>query len=359
LTGVAVTLGGGDDNANFAVAGIGDGNTFATGGITVAGSGAGSVSFSNSGGVRSRISGSIVLNKSITINANAGPFEFTGAISGTGGITKTGGGILALSNGGSSYGGGTIVSNGVLQILNGGALGPGTITYGDANTGSNNLQLQLNATIANTRSFHFTNTGGNVTINSVSGQNMNGAIQGSILIDRGIAISASGNNTSIITISGVISGVGSVRTSSASSTRVVFTGANLYSGGTTVASGTLRVSGSGTTGSGDVQVNSGATLDLLTSTAIADDAALKLSLAGDTGFAVVNLGPGVIETVAALYLKDVLQPLGTYGATGSGAQYINDDYFKGSGVLSVPEPTSVWLVGMLGCGMLHRRRQRA
>lgn len=45
---------------------------------------------------------------------------------------------------------------------------------------------------------------------------------------------------------------------------------------------------------------------------------------------------GKREDIARLYIDGVLQPRGTYGATGSGAQYINDDVFSTTnGVINV------------------------
>jgi hypothetical protein len=54
----------------------------------------------------------------------------------------------------------------------------------------------------------------------------------------------------------------------------------------------------------------------------------------DQGFA--NLGAGVNELVGVLMLNGVAQPGGTYGATGSGATHIMDEYFAGAGIISVP-----------------------
>jgi hypothetical protein len=42
------------------------------------------------------------------------------------------------------------------------------------------------------------------------------------------------------------------------------------------------------------------------------------------------------EQVAALVLGVTSQAAGTYGATGSGASNINDEYFSGLGIITVP-----------------------
>ena len=49
----------------------------------------------------------------------------------------------------------------------------------------------------------------------------------------------------------------------------------------------------------------------------------------------INLADGVRQRVYALEIDGVDQRRGTYGATGSGAKYVNDTLFSGTGVLSV------------------------
>lgn len=75
----------------------------------------------------------------------------------------------------------------------------------------------------------------------------------------------------------------------------------------------------------------------------------------------IRLGTGFDQTVTELWLGDtqMLTP-GTYGATGSGADFINDTYFQGAtgyyGVLTlIPEPSAVALVGSVGLVLLMRR----
>jgi hypothetical protein len=88
--------------------------------------------------------------------------------------------------------------------------------------------------------------------------------------------------------------------------------------------------------SGKLLIDSGVT------NAIADNATLTLtgdgglpgSVAGcDRGCAI--LGSGINEIVGGLMLGGVTEPAGTYGATGSGATNIFDEYFSGSGIVTV------------------------
>lgn len=126
-----------------------------------------------------------------------------------------------------------------------------------------------------------------------------------------------------------------------------------YIGGTDINGGSVIVAGLGSLtggigalGGGDVSVAGGATLLLSNNQAIANDAAVRLATNGriDLGFS-----PGAEEVVGDLFLNGVAQPDGTYGATGSGAQNINDAYFSGSGLLRVgvppPIPTALFWLG--------------
>jgi hypothetical protein len=53
----------------------------------------------------------------------------------------------------------------------------------------------------------------------------------------------------------------------------------------------------------------------------------------DVGF--ISLAAGINERVTSLVLGSTAQANGTYGATGSGATNINDEYFSGLGVITV------------------------
>jgi hypothetical protein len=54
-----------------------------------------------------------------------------------------------------------------------------------------------------------------------------------------------------------------------------------------------------------------------------------------------------------------LQTSGTFGATGSGARYQNNDYFvAGSpGILAVPEPASLCVIALTSLCLTRRRRR--
>jgi fibronectin-binding autotransporter adhesin len=121
---------------------------------------------------------------------------------------------------------------------------------------------------------------------------------------------------------------------------VTLAGANTYTGDNTINGGSLTASGaSATFGAGDVTVNGGsAVISAGVANAIHDSATLTLLGGGaagsaDAGF--ISLDAGINEQIAALVLGNTLQTSGTYGATGSGATNINDEYFSGLGIITV------------------------
>jgi autotransporter-associated beta strand protein len=116
---------------------------------------------------------------------------------------------------------------------------------------------------------------------------------------------------------------------------LVLSGANTYSGESTVNGGVLAVTGSGKLGSGDVTVTSGV-LSNTVSTAIANTAILTIA-----DGAAVYLSSGINEAVYRLQLGSNFASIGTWGTTGSGADYIDDTHFAGTGkvnVLDAPPP---------------------
>lgn len=115
---------------------------------------------------------------------------------------------------------------------------------------------------------------------------------------------------------------------------------NTHTGLTTVNGGSLTVSGAAATiSAGDLTVSAGgAAISAGVANALADLAKLTLlggGIAGvaDTGF--IDLGAGVNETINTLLLGATAQAAGTYGSSLSSATFKLDEYFSGTGILTI------------------------
>jgi autotransporter-associated beta strand protein len=150
------------------------------------------------------------------------------------------------------------------------------------------------------------------------------------------------------------------------SATLTLSAANSYTGGTTIVAGSLSGSVNGAFGAGDVSVlNTAISLTIQTGVAdaIANTAKLSLTGGGVTGtadFGFANFGAGVNETVNLLWLNGVEQAPGTYGSTLSGAEFQNDEFFSGTGMVTVlvPEPSSTAMLLPAFAAMLGTRRLR-
>ncbi|MDP9992880.1 outer membrane autotransporter protein [Variovorax boronicumulans] len=264
---------------------LGGANTY-TGGTTVK---AGVLQ----GGTAS-LQGDIVNNAEVAFDQGTTAGTYAGTMSGTGKLRKIGSGTLVLGSA-NSHAGGTFVDAGTLATDVTGALGSGaanvatgaTLQLGggfDAGTtaignqGTVRLQDKSSAgasTITNAaggvldfagdasadKATVINQAGAQVRIDQATTGVSFGALSGAgetVLGAKALTLGGSGGDN---TLSGSISGTGGSVVKVGAGT-LVLTGANTYTGATTVAAGTLRVnntSGSGT-GTGAVQVQSGATL---------------------------------------------------------------------------------------------------
>jgi autotransporter-associated beta strand protein len=155
-------------------------------------------------GYRYNIANAITLADDVTINAsNSGTFVFNGAISGSGGITRTGTPSTLILAGNNSYSGPTTISGGTLQIGNDGATGT---------LGSGAVSIASGATLR---------------------------------IDR----------TGTLEISNDISGAGALLLHNPSVVHIVqLTGTNTFAGEVRVTGGTLRVTDAAQLGSGEKSI---------------------------------------------------------------------------------------------------------
>jgi autotransporter-associated beta strand protein len=198
-----------------------------------------------SGSTTGSIAGNVVNYSSLIFNRSDAS-TYSGIISGTGAVSKQGAGTLTLS-GNNSYTGGTNLSAGVLAVGGTSALGTGPLALNGGTLraasggGSVATAVSLNANTTIDGSDALT-IGGNVTLNGFNTLTFNNPAQTTISGQIGES------STSIL----IKLGNGELQ----------LTGANSYTGGTLVQSGTVRINN--TTGSafgaGAVTVASGATL---------------------------------------------------------------------------------------------------
>ncbi len=196
-----------------------------------------------------------------TTNAG-GNFTYTGDITNTNaganalGVEKLGTGTLTLS-GSNSYSGGTTLQSGTLVIGNSSALGTGAVTTIDP------------------------------TMVYVNGDN----IANPIIMEGDTTLEV--DNTDSATQRGTISeSGGSYAITKTGSGTLNLTGANSYSGGTTINAGTLEASNDSALGTGGLTIDASGTLEVNTTGLTVSDlsGAGAINLLANTAFAITNTG---------------------------------------------------------------------
>jgi autotransporter-associated beta strand protein len=253
-------------------------------------------------GATLHLTGDATSQRAVSLGAGASAFDIdatrtlalNGTVSGAGGLRKVGGGTLTLGSA-NNYVGGTFVDAGTLASDVAGALGSGaaSVTAGatlqlggvfDAggiaigNQGAVRFQGKASAgtsTITNAAggalAFADDASAGTATVLNQAGAQLRidqaatgvsiGALGGAGDVLLGAKVLTTGGLNTSTAVSGTLSGAGGSLVKVGSGT-LDLSAANSYTGGTTIAAGTLAVnnaSGSAT-GTGGVQVQSGATL---------------------------------------------------------------------------------------------------
>lgn len=360
-------------------------NGTSTIGLTLDNGGAGAtITTQGTGTANLDLDATLVLADDVTANVNhttnssaAGSLNLTGVISGSGSFTKNGDGVMTWGTNPKDHTGATILNGGRTRMSTTGA--PTANSSFTINAGA---QLELISDGTYTFGPGPLNLNGSGTVSGPHAifpgairpqTNDASTITNDVVLQSNTLIHVEGASTGSITLTGSVSGPGQLRLTAPNSSnnqgRLVLGSTNSYAGGTYVAGGLLLVNAAGGLGSGDVQVNNADTLasiarlQLAADDAIADSAALILAGGGTGGLADLNfaiLDAGVDDTIGALVLGGISETgIGTYGATGSGADFIRDDFFAGSGVVRlVPEPGSLAILGLIGIGLTGRRRNR-
>lgn len=195
---------------------------------------------------------------------------YTGLVTGAGGIEKTGAGTLTLTQD-QAFTGTTTISAGVLQLGNGGTTGSvqGDIVDNATLTIQRSNALTIAGTISGTGALVQAGAGttiltadnsytGGTTIDAGTLQLGSGGTTGSILGDVVNNATLVVNRSDALTLSGTISGTGSLVKQGAGTTTL--TAANSYGGGTALKQGRLNVGNNLALGTGTLAMDDGTTL---------------------------------------------------------------------------------------------------
>ena len=231
-------------------------NTY-TGGTTIS---AGTLQI-GAGGTTGSLVGNVVDNAKLAFD-RSNSVTFAGVVSGSGSLTQLGAGTIDLTAA-NTYTGGTTISAGTLQIGAGGTTGSivgnvvdkaklafdrsNSVTFAGVVSGSGSL-TQLGAgtvdlTAANTYTGGTTISAGTLQIGAGG---TTGSLVGNVVDKAKLAFDRSNS----VTFAGVVSGSGSLTQLGAGA--VDLTGANTYTGGTTIAQGVLELGNATAAGSGEI-----------------------------------------------------------------------------------------------------------
>ena len=234
------------------------GPTTITAGTLQLGNGSTTGSLSTSSAIS--VNGTLAFDRSNTV-AQGTDFS-AGAISGNGGLIQLGSGTLLLTHA-NTYAGGTTIRAGTIEVANASGT-PGTVTLGDANTGTGNVAWLFAGSLTPATNIVVANLGsGTVTLGTYSAGTFT-ASSGTLTLNRAVTLTdATGDRT---TFNGQISG--NVGTITITGTRVTFgNGSNNFVGNLVINSGSAYQNDNPTalpittsvTDNGAFRINSGGT----------------------------------------------------------------------------------------------------
>ncbi len=272
----------------------------------------------------------------VSINSAAGLSPIISATISGAILTFNGPGALTLA-GNNTFTGGVNLTSGTIIATNSLSLGIGSKTVVMNNNGLSTLKLDgsggaivLPATI----SFQTSGlqTGGSIV--NVAGNN---TLQGNITLNSGTSGTAisveSGTLTLAGTISRVASGTRGLRLQGAGNGTVSGSIASSVNGGLFKdGNGTWTISGT-SAHTGSTNVNGG--MLAISKPFLADGAGVLIAASAKMALNFDESAGPVTDTVATLTIGGVAKPPGTWGAPGSGANYIDNLHFSGAGTLTV------------------------
>ena len=253
-------------------------------------------------------SGSVVLNQQLNVGFDDASTNFTGVVSGVGGLAKMGTGTLLLS-GNNSYTGATNIIDGRIQLV-----GTGRLSNSTDVIVSSAAILDLN--------------GVSDTVDSITGS-------GSVRLGGG-TLTVDENTVNARVFSGAISESGDF--AKEGTHLLVLTGNNTYTGTTTLGGGTLRVASNNNLGAGNLIFDGGmlnttgsfasartVSINANQSAVVDVDAATTLTqsgtIIGAISTVIVKEGGGMLRTTSpngGTFFGDIVIHDGTFDLAGGG-----------------------------------------
>jgi autotransporter-associated beta strand protein len=325
-------------------------NSFGTGMITIAGN-CFITPVRNDSGLSYTFPNSLTVNSGVQVSLlNGNQYQsmyFIGILDGSGAIvlqTGAGGaaGTLRFDNAANTF-------TGTFQINNTGN-GNGTLSVNSLPDSGNRIKIASTSNagvfalgsgaatplLFNSRQIEFNGAIGGIINNN------NATVGNTITINTALLISATGNKTLTLggsnagnnTFAGAITNGTSavISLAKADSGTWILSGANTYSGGTTVSAGALVANASSALGRGNVTVSAG-TLIIGSTATMTSSASLYLPSASTK-----NITLNADLNVAKLFIAGVQQPNGAYTSSGAGTNWMN----TGSGILTVGPAAAYW-----------------
>ena len=269
--------------------------------------------------------GTLALGANSVVDVSGtGALNLSSTITGAYSIEKLSAGTLNLS-GANTYSGGTLINAGIVGISgNNTALGTGAVTVSNGAT----LQINQNLTLSNALTINGAGAV-NGAIDSNAGASNTTTLKGAVTLgssstvssDSGtLAIVAGVTGTGDLTVNGagnttissaITTGTGALNVNTSGSGSVTLSGANTYTGATTVNSGALSLSGSSTTIQGAL-IQNGGTINETTSSQIGSASAVTLNSG------TLNLSNGTSQTLTG-NLNTFAGSTINLGTSGAGA----------------------------------------
>jgi autotransporter-associated beta strand protein len=260
--------------------------------------------------------GETYINQGTLEYSPASALTYSGKITAVGNLKKSGSATLTLTGSGSTFAGDVTVADGTLSVSNPLTLGSASTLSGQG-TISGNVALPAGGTVALSSTGTVTGTvtvsAGTLTVGKSSvgdyltasgGVNVSDSVSGSGTIAAGTTgarLAGSLNYTSSAgsTFSGIVSGTGKTVTLNApsSSTALILSGINTYTGGTTIQSGTLEADNASALGSGGATLSGGKLKLNFGSTATLSLPALTVSASSEIN---TSTAPSILEIAGAL-----------------------------------------------------------